>query len=281
MDAPTWLRQLVQEGVVAWSAVNSQEGQRILEVLRSLDLVGIAIQGRQRRIHAINRGGLQRWFEHTYPAVPADLDYLPQRAQAVARHGSSKAGHATHAVQPILLRWFDPDQQQPWAVLTQENGLVGLTSDRLTTKQPPAQYWLLTVENWESFVSVSYQSPRLPIMVLYLGGQVSDIVVQACAALTPGPLQALHFGDYDWTGLAIYRRLRAALPLIRLYVPPTLAELFARYSSRHLLEGQIPLRFDDLDDQNYQQVIRLIQEWNGGLEQEIVPLPPLGAFYQA
>ena len=42
--------------------------------------------------------------------------------------------------------------------------------------------------------------------------------------------ELLHFGDYDFTGLADFLRLRARFPNVRLYLPDALEELWSRYA---------------------------------------------------
>lgn len=109
---------------------------------------------------------------------------------------------------------------------------------------------------------------------MYTSGNIADATLRMLAALESPPTHAIHFGDYDWSGLAIYRRLRAALPMIKLYVPENIAVLFPQFAAHKLLMGQPPLAVQADDPIEVRQVIALIEQHNAGLEQEIVP-PPL------
>jgi hypothetical protein len=87
------------------------------------------------------------------------------------------------------------------------------------------------------------------------------------------PARALHFGDYDRFGLAIYRRIRAALPQLMLYVPDDLAAPFRDFAGHDLLLGQPSLVARDDDRPELREVAALIAQYNAGLEQEIVRPP--------
>lgn len=153
--------------------------------------------------------------------------------------------------------------------------MIGITSDRLATLALPPSWTLLTIENWEPFLALDYAPQGAPIVALFIGGNIAERALHALAALQPPPAQAIHFGDYDWAGLAIYRRIRAALPLSTLYVPAALDALFRDFAGHRLLAGQLPLAPRRDDPAEVQRVIALIAAHNAGLEQEIVPPPEL------
>jgi hypothetical protein len=198
-----------------------------------------------------------------------------QRAANVARARNSKSGVATHVAQPLLLRWFGPEPAVRWAELTRSCGIVGVTSDRLATLDLPQHWTLLTVENWEPFLALDYAPQTRAIVAVFTGGNIAEATLQALAALRPTPARALHFGDYDWSGLAIYRRMQAALPQLSLYVPDDLAALFRDFAGHDLLLGQLPLVAQADDPPELREVIALIAQHNAGLEQEIVSPPEL------
>lgn len=272
MARPSWLAELLEQGSVAYSRLRSTEAYKTLQTLQTLELVKVATHKTRRTITVLDLGAFTRWLDSNFPAEDALAELLPARAQNIARERDSKAGVTTHAVQPVLLKWFDPNPDTPLAQLSQTYGMVGVTSDRLTALALPATWYLLTVENWESFYTLSYPSCRVPVMIVYLGGNVSDVVLAALADLTPCPAAILHFGDYDWAGLMIFQRVETWLPQAQLYVPPNLADLFQRYSKRELVEKQA-VAFLDLQHPQCQSVIACISQYNAGLEQEIVPAP--------
>jgi hypothetical protein len=279
MKRPHWISNLLEHGFVAYSQAKSLTGQKVVSRLAALRLVKVEIQGSRRKIVVLESDQFQRWVEANYPLVdPVATAALPARSQNIARRRSSKAGQTTHDVQPVLLKWFESDPDAPLAQLTRQNGLVGLTSDRLHGLNLPQPWWLLTVENWESFYRLDYLEPTSSIMAVYLGGQVAEVTLTALAELTPPPERVLHFGDYDWAGLAIFQRVQAALPTASLYVPANIETLFQRHGNRKLIEDQAANARLSLRHSSCQAIIELIAQYNAGLEQEIVPQPGITDF---
>lgn len=273
MKPPAWIAQLASEGQVAHSRLG-RDGERILTQLRALRLVTIGSHNSRRIVAVIDKPGFAQWIEGIYPAsVESPVEGL--RAANIARAGHSKAGAATHTAQPVLLRWFSPNPESPWASLTRRCGIVGTTTEHIGAIALPARWTLLTVENWESFLGLEYAPQAGDVVAIYTGGNIADATLRMLTRLEPAPARAIHFGDYDWSGLAIYRRMRAALPQSKLYVPDDIAALFARFASHALLAGQPPLVAREDDSDELRQVIALIAQHNAGLEQEIVAPPAL------
>lgn len=277
MVRPSWLRELLAQGSVAHSRVRSTEARQILRTLQTLGLVKITTHKTRRTLTVLDPESFAHWVAINFPVEDASAELLPNRAQNIVRGRDSKAGATTHSVQPVLFKWFDSNPDAPIAQLSQTYGMVGVTSERLAHLSLPAVWYLLTVENWESFYALSYQTPSVPVMMVYLGGNVSDVVLTALASLCPYPTSILHFGDYDWAGLAIFQRLETWLPQAQLYVAPDLASLFQRYGKRDLVVKQT-LASLDLHHPKCQPVIAYISQYNAGLEQEIVPPPTLNDF---
>jgi hypothetical protein len=273
MKPPAWIAQLAHEGRVAYSRL-SRDGEQILTQLRALRLVTLGVHNTRRLVMVIDKPGFAQWFQAKYPAA-APAPVAGQRAANVARARNSKSGVATHAAQPLLLRWFGPEPAARWVELTRSCGIVGVTSDRLATLDLPQHWTLLTVENWEPFLALDYAPQTRAIVAVFTGGNIAEATLQALAALRPTPARALHFGDYDWSGLAIYRRMQAALPQLSLYVPDDLAALFRDFAGHDLLLGQLPLVAQADDPPELREVIALIAQHNAGLEQEIVSPPEL------
>lgn len=277
MVRPSWLTELLAQGSVAHSRVRSTEAHQILQTLQTLGLVKITTHKTRRTFTVLDPESFARWMAINFPVEATSAELLPTRAQNIVRERDSKAGATTHLVQPVLFKWFDSNPDAPIAQLSQTYGMVGVTSERLAYLPLPAVWYLLTVENWESFCALSYQTPNVPVMMVYLGGNVSDVVLSALASLCPYPAYILHFGDYDWAGLAIFQRLDAHLPHAQLYIARNLADLFQRYGKRELVEKQAVASLD-LRHPKCQPVITHISHYNAGLEQEIVPPPTLRDF---
>ncbi len=275
MKSPAWITRLQRDGSVPRSAVTA-ESVAMLEQLVALGYVAEETQGTRRRVVVQNTSGLTAWAVGTYPQ-PSESPIPGRRAGNIARVRDSKGGRSTHDRQPMLLRWFGPDPAAPFATLTQQWGVAAVTSDRSANLLPPSRWILLTVENWESFVATDYAGCQDTIIVIYTGGNPAEATIRALCSLQPAPIRALHFGDYDWSGIAIFRRLRGVLPTVELYVPGDIEALMRQFGNPGLIEGQMPLRERDDDTDEVREVIRLIARYNTGLEQEIVPLPVLAS----
>ncbi len=276
MTRPSWLAELLRRGVVAYSRVRSAQARQDLQTLQALRLVRVrpessAAHGSRRVVEALAPKQVAQWIDSTYPVVEDNhASTLPQRGQNIAFNRNSKAGETTHTVQPILFKWFTTAPESELADLTKTYGLVGVCTDLIKALALPACWTLLTVENWESFYTLALPSPTLPVMVLYLGGNVPQVVLTALSEMTPLPWRVIHFGDYDWAGLAIFQRIGVVFPQAQLYQPSDLESLFERYGDRELIERQ-SARVLDLDDARCTRVIACITRYNAGLEQEIVP----------
>jgi hypothetical protein len=280
MERPNWISRLLEQGSAPYSQINSTAATSQVEQLIVLGLVGVEIQGRKRRIVVRDAGQLQRWADANFPAAEHPAPEQP-RAQNIARHRNSKTGPTSHQVQPLLLRWFDPDPTAPLARLSARYGLASLLTDRLTALELPDRWYLLTVENWEPFYTLAYDSLTVPIMAVYLGGNAAEVLLTSLAQLTPPPTEILHFGDFDWAGLAIFQRVQAVLPAARLYQPSGLGALFQRYANRQLITDQAGYAQLDLNHPASQPIIDLIARYNTGLEQEIVSPPTEADFTEA
>ncbi|MEI6776439.1 MAG: Wadjet anti-phage system protein JetD domain-containing protein [Chloroflexales bacterium] len=271
MKPPAWIAQLAREGLVAFSRVD-RAGTETLDQLCALQLIAVEVQGNRRRVIVRDRIALTRWVAGAYPDEVA-APVTGRRAANIARARQSKAGVSTHDTQPLILRWFSPDPTVPWADLTHRCGIVGIMTNHISELDLPEYWTLLTVENWESFVVLDYQPQTNTILAVFTGGNIADSTLRVLAALQPPPVRAIHFGDYDWSGLAIFRRIRTMIPILSFYVPDDVADLFRNFAGYGLLEGQIPLVPQPDDPAEVQRVIALIEQHNAGLEQEIVAPP--------
>lgn len=268
MTPPTWLTTLLEKQAVAHSAVN----RKLLDELLTLELVGIQSHGTRRTVVVIDPQPLARWAAAHYPDHGLDPDLLATRQGNIVRGGHSKAGRSGHAVLPFPFKWFgDPDDSL--SQLTREFGMTAAMTDRIANLSLPAGWRLLTIENWEPFHRADYSDQAEPVMVVYLGGNAPEIVIEALKTLTPPPSRALHFGDYDWDGLYIFQRLQSTLPSARLYVPEDIELLFKKFGDRQLIDRQTPKATFDHHNRDCRSIIDLIEQTNAGLEQEIVELP--------
>ena len=271
MNIPPWVQQLIDDGVVAASKVPRRADVDRDHLLQSGILVRETYQ-RHNRLRVSDVSALRAWVAQRFPAreLPDDAGI---RARNIARSGQSKAGQRTHTTQPVLLRFFAPDHDHPWVVQTRLQGMVGVLSSHMECIPLPLDWHLIMVENWESFVGLTYMPTQDAVVVVYTSGQIADETLRCLAAL-PAPRSALHFGDIDWSGIAIYRRIRSQLPHVRWYAPPDLDYLLAQHGNAGLIAKQRPepARPDDADA--LRSTIQLISMHNRDLEQEVIPSPP-------
>jgi hypothetical protein len=246
----------------------------VLKELMSLRLVVVQSTGMKRTVVVADHTQFAHWVDANYPEHSIDPDTLPRRQRNIVRHGSSKSGKRSHAQLPFLFKWFGQGNER-LARLTHDHGIIAVLTDILETLELPRRWQLLTIENWESFFRADYAAASLPVMVAYLGGSVSDTIINALKTFTHPPERILHFGDYDWEGLYIFQRLQKEIPLAKLFIPDNIEALFNEFGNRKLVEKQKIKAGFNLENQQCLPVIQLIQETNYGLEQEIVDFPEM------
>jgi hypothetical protein len=110
-------------------------------------------------------------------------------------------------------------------------------------------------------------------LVIYGQGRISNQLLTWLANQSNPKFSLLHLPDYDPTGINEFERLRGMLGRrVNLYLPDGLEQLFARYSNRHLLQKQnTQVLLSNLRRSGFpevQRVIRLIDDYGAGLEQE-------------
>lgn len=258
---PSYLDSFAQTGQISYSAV----APPIRDELLRLDIVKIEVNRGRRLLVAFDNSVLTKWVEVYYPII-AETN-LPARAQNIAQRRDSKAGATTHDVQPVILKWFSADTILP-ATLTTQFGLVATTTEKIGRLPWPETWNLLLVENWESFHFIEYPDCPIPLIAIYMGGNVADRTLQAVAACAPK--RSVFFGDYDWAGVKFCQRIQAILPQTRFYLPADLDGLFACYCNTTLIANAKPVISGEA---SVMRVVELIGRYNGGLEQEIVPIP--------
>lgn len=268
MNRPSWLTTLVEKGSVGHSLAN----QKILKELINLGIVCIKAAGIRRTVVVADPPQLIQWLRARYPAHAIDPDALPTRKGNIVRSGGSKAGKCSHDVLPFQFKWFG-SKDDAWAQMTKEYGMAAVLTDRLAGLTLPARWRLLTIENWEPFYRADYSDASVAHMAVYLGGNVSDLLIDGLKSFRHPPESVMHFGDYDWEGLYIFQRLQKAIPSARLYIPGNIESLFEQFGDRKLVEKQKRKSAFDMKNSECRPIINLIEQFNAGLEQEIVALP--------
>ena len=273
MNRPAWLTRLLENGSLGFSAAN----RRQLTELLTLGIVSVRSTGLRRTIVVTDPGQLEKWLQARYPSHGIDPDGLAMRGGNIVRGGGSKAGRHSHDVLALPFKWFG-DAQDRLTRITRDFGLAAALTDRLAALALPERWHLLTIENWEPFLQADYTAAPQSVMVVYLGGNVSDAVLNALSTFGSAPKSVLHFGDYDWEGLYIFQRLQKAVPTARLYLPPDIETLFADFGDRRLIARQVRKAAFDMHNRACRPVVALMAQFNAGLEQEIVGLPRFSDF---
>ncbi len=202
------------------------------------------------------------------------------RAHAVATMRDSKQSGAIGA-EPIFLRALSGPPllrngtDLELCATTTRTGVASLLL------QPDDQWQyggrLITVENLECFLHA--EQLGLPFdLAIYTAGRISRQCLNWLASLVASGASLTHCGDYDPTGLDEFMRLYTATDQqAQLYLPPTLPQLFDRYSNPALLTGrsaQLLQRLRSVPHPAVQTVIELIHQHNAALEQEALLLAP-------
>ncbi len=268
MNRPAWLTALLEKGSVGHSSAN----QKLLKELMALGIVRIKTAGIRRTVVAADPFQLTRWLRARYPEHGIDPDGLHTRAGNIVRGGSSKTGKCAHGVLPVQFKWFGSKNDR-WTRMTKAYGMAAVLTDKLARLKMPARWRLLTIENWEPFYRADYSDAPVAVMVVYLSGNVSERLIEALQSFDHPPESVVHFGDYDWEGLYIFQRLQKAMPSACLHIPDNIAALFRQFGKRTLVEKQKRKTAFNMGNSVCQPIVRLIEQFNAGLEQEIVPLP--------
>lgn len=268
MNRPSWLTTLMDKGAVAHSAANS----KILDELITLGIVAIKTAGIRRTLNVSSPQQFRKWLDARYPDHGRVPDEAHVREGNIVRSGGSKTGGSAHGVFSFQFKWFG-GKDDLWTQLTKIYGMSAVLTDRLAELTLPAYWRLLTVENWEPFFRTDYSGAPVPVLVAYLGGNAPGSVMEALKTFSIPPEAILHFGDYDWDGLYIFQRLQKVMPQAKLHIPGNIEALFKQFGSRNLIENQKRKALFNEKNSECLPVIKLIEQHNAGLEQEIVGLP--------
>jgi len=113
-------------------------------------------------------------------------------------------------------------------------------------------------------------------MALYAGGRLSGRILNWLGSQSMARAQIIHCGDYDPVGLDEYLRLKGACPeRAELFLPANLEVLLSRYGKRELLQGSngaVLARLRKTEDHEVRRLVRLLDRYGVGLEQEILLL---------
>jgi hypothetical protein len=222
-----------------------------------------------------NSSGLDRFVEGEFPSGLKPLTSLSQnpRAQAIAL---KKDAHKAKSNQlPLFLRGFGEaklikkDIVLPVAELTKIAGGAAITID-------PQCSWsfsgtIVTVENSELYFNIEKVIPKVDIAINTVGRN-SSMLIDWFASDHLKNAQFIHCGDFDPVGLQEYLKIKAKCPArTRLYIPPEMEKMFV-YANPERVRKQkgILKNLRHTDDEEVLSVIKLLDKYNGGVDQEIL-----------
>lgn len=272
------LRRLATEGGLPLSACSAA----LLRWLAPLLATGVLVRVRSgvgERLE-VRQPGVMR--EYVLQRFPGGLDAAPpaSRAEAVLNWRDSRLA-APDAPALVLLRGLPgtrvstPTREVDLARETERHGAFALAVEDLAGHRLYGS--VAVIENREPFFAAEQLAARgLPARsFVYAAGRLDQRVRDWLAAQTVPerePIELLQAGDYDATGLCEYLRMRAAGARVRLYLPPDLEALLARYGKPGLKVSSPEL--DSLQAQFQDPTVARLREWMArhgcGLEQEVL-----------
>ena len=253
-------------------------GRSLLEALRPLFDAGVVhwekAAGGQRLIVA-NLPGLERWVRQHFPGTQTGDGITSSRIHAVAQFRDSKA-LPSNLPEIVCLRTtrdgglLHGGHSVETTKATQQNGVFAFA---LANQTPfTLNGTCALIENpavFHNFERLKIESP----LAIYAGGCSSNRLVSWLKHNSQNGLNILHLPDYDPLGLTEFLRLYEQLGnAVTLHLPDTLPKLFQTHSKAGLLADsknqQMLIKLRKAKHSSVKFVIQMIEESNGGLEQE-------------
>ena len=281
MTAPENLRNQLAALLETGSMAKSACGAGLLKLLRPLLETSVVAEDRAgggRRLVVRDSAALLAFYRDKFPDAAAFAG-AGTRLQGVAQFRDSKT-FATDTPQIISLRSWNEEallkEGHPAgaAALTARHGVFSFLLDERGTYALRGPCAL--VENPAVFTN--FERLRLPVeLAIYAHGRTSNRLLDWLVGMTAPDFTLLHLPDYDPFGLDDFERLRRQLgPRVQLYVPPDLAERFARFANPALLDHSntraLLANLRARASAEVLPVLDLIHRHNAGLEQEVLLL---------
>jgi len=267
---------LRSQGSLASSRLTDRDRTR----LQSLFETGVLMEERSgagKKVVVQNRAALEAFVQRLYPSgLEGREDGLAPRSRAVAELRDSKKTREKGPL-VVLLRGFGNcilhagEEVLAVAHLTE---LAGVAALRLDDRQWSYAGVLAIVENLEIFWNFEKLETNAQL-ALYAQGRLSGRVLNWLSSLAMEQARIIHCGDYDPVGLDEYLRLKTSCPgRSELFQPSNLVDLFAQYGKRELLAGNAAVlaRLRKTEDQEVRRIVKLMDRYGAGLEQEVLLL---------
>lgn len=271
------LMLLRAQGYLAESRLSARDRFR-LQSLYDAGVLLVERSGAGRRIVLHDANALESFIARTYPSGLQGINKtLSSRSKAVAELRDSKKARETQPV-AVLLRGFHNstlhfgNKVLPISSWSELAGVAALRLDGET--QWGFSGIVAFVENLEVF----WNFEKLGIgadIAIYAQGRLNSKVVDWLASPAMQHARIIHCGDYDPVGLDEFLRLKSACPgRTEIYITPNLENLLSRYGKKELISDNAAIlaRLRKNDDPQVSFIVKLIDRWGLGLEQEVLLL---------
>lgn len=257
LELRCWQRLLGQGSVARSQVPSSVRKSAALEQLLAAEIVGWRRQGSGQVLRVLERDVLEQFVTQHFPEherQPAADSFTNVR-----RYRNTKAAART-TTPVILLRGQGEihlnDQYMDLGKWTARLGCVSATEAQLVAVK------VCIVENLDCFLRAEQLLGREWVFVHPYGRWSTNSITQL------GTDVLLHFGDYDFTGLDEYLRIKEQFPQAQLHVPADLEQLWQRFATP-LKKDAIPSkRVQNTQHPQVQRIRDLIARTNCFLEQQ-------------
>lgn len=272
------LIKLCNNGAIAGSDL-SDSNRNLLKSLFHADVLSEERSGRGYSIIVKNREALSSFIDKYFPQGLAIIAAgTMTRSQGVARLRNSKRGvldsepvFVIAKPQKVLSR---NSESLPIGELTATAGIATFLLEEKAEK-----YWAFTgaialIENYEIFVN--WLQTDIPAdIALWTAGRISSRMINWLGSSIMRDCAYVHCGDYDPVGIDEFVRLNQRLEnRVTFYIPNNIDLLFRMYSNQDLLKktnsAKILQRLRQDRHPEVLQIINLIDQYGGALEQEVL-----------
>lgn len=264
------------------SVASSQLSNASEQYLRPLIETEVLVEERKGRGLAIvvnNYKALEAFIEIHFPhgLEPGHTDTVT-RSQAVSYWRNSKHGDLTS--EPVFINakkdqvLTQDSKVLPVGQLTEIAGMASFSLDENSDSYWQFDGTIALVENYEVFIN--WQKINIPAdIAIWAAGRISQRIIDWLKSQKMQICNIIHCGDYDPVGLDEFRRLYTQIgKRAWLYVPSNIDTLFNKYANPTLLKKQSSIkvlqRLRSCNHPDVIEIVKLIDNCNGGLEQEIL-----------
>ncbi len=271
------LSELIKSGRVPRSRIG-KPARRRLEPLFAATALKEERSGAGAVIVVRNREVLTAFAARCYPNGLEQLDSSSAgpRAASLMAYGDTKASGEGLDREIVLVRGFGVatgtilGRTVDIGAVTREMGCAAFVlSER---DRPGLEGVVALIEGPEVFLDFERTDIKADIIILY-NGRISCRMIEWLASPEMAKALFLHCPDYDPVGLDEFARAKRALgDRVRLYIPENIEDLFAASRNVKIVEDNAAIKYRLAAHHNnqIQQILRLIDRYGVGLEQEAI-----------